>query len=264
MKQRSFAKNRMTRIVAYHYFKLMFRSLLLLAAGVTYIRNRIKGTGELFGGFERNDFVLGAIWVFFLVGMVLRFFPSKTESMGCQKQFSANYRPIAGSQLRPSSRRVTLAVALSFLSLNAAIGALYFVGWIDAGILILIALLYSVCDVICILFFCPFQTWFMKNKCCATCRIYNWDYAMMFTPLIFIPHPVTYSLVGLSLLLLLQWEIKLHRFPERFCETTNASLHCENCKEKLCKEKNQLRHFLQRGVFDRAGNWVYRVKGRKK
>ena len=57
---------------------------------------------------------------------------------------------------------------------------------IDEGVLWLVCLFYGVCDMICILFFCPFQSWFLKNKCCCTCRIYNWDYAMMFTPLFFI------------------------------------------------------------------------------
>jgi hypothetical protein len=60
------------------------------------------------------------------------------------------------------------------------------VGILDDGIMILLCSAYSICDIICILFFCPFQTWFMKNKCCSTCRIYNWDYAMMFTPLFFV------------------------------------------------------------------------------
>ncbi|MCF0120034.1 MAG: hypothetical protein HUJ65_00225, partial [Oscillospiraceae bacterium] len=32
-------------------------------------------------------------WVAFVTEMVLRFFPSRTESMGCQKQFRRNYIP---------------------------------------------------------------------------------------------------------------------------------------------------------------------------
>ena len=65
-------------------------------------------------------------------------------------------------------------------------GTLYFLNVIDLGIVVIISLAFSVCDLICILFFCPFQTWMMHNRCCTTCRIYNWDFAMMFTPLIFI------------------------------------------------------------------------------
>jgi hypothetical protein len=93
---------------------------------------------------------------------------------------------------------------------------------------------------ICILFFCPFQTWFLKNKCCSTCRIYNWDYAMMFTPLFFVRRAYAWSLLALSVLLLVRWEITFYRHPERFSENTNEYLECRNCTEKLCSHKTQL------------------------
>ena len=107
--------------------------------------------------------------------------------------------------------------------------------------MILLCLAYSVCDMICILFFCPFQTWFLKNKCCCTCRIYNWDYAMMFTPLFFVRKSYTWSLLVLSVALLARWEITFYKYPERFSEATNGYLGCRNCSEKLCAHKNQLK-----------------------
>jgi hypothetical protein len=190
------------------------------------------------------------VWVFFVVEMLLRFFPSRLESMGCQKQFARNYEPI-GKRCTPinQSPRITAFVAILWFALNAVIGALYYVGIFDKGILILIALGYSVCDIICILFFCPFQTWFMKNRCCTTCRIYNWDFAMMFTPLIFLPHPYTYSLVALSLAILIRWEWNYRRHPERFSESTNACVSCKHCNEKLCKHKKQLMAFIRDKKF---------------
>ena len=111
----------------------------------------------------------------------------------------------------------------------------------------LIALAYSVCDMICILFYCPFQSLMMKNRCCASCRIYNWDYAMMFTPLIFIHNICERILLILSLLLLLRWELSFYLHPERFGERTNARLSCANCPEKLCQHKRQL-HRLHRSL----------------
>jgi hypothetical protein len=93
---------------------------------------------------------------------------------------------------------------------------------------------------ICILFFCPFQTWFLKNKCCAACRIYNWDYAMMFTPLFFVRRDYAWSLLVLSVALLIRWEITFYRHPERFSENTNEYLQCKNCQERLCSHKKQL------------------------
>ena len=91
------------------------------------------------------------------------------------------------------------------------------------------------------------QTWFMRNKCCGTCRMYNWDFPMIFTPLVFLySDPVSWIMVGLSFTLLAEWEILYHVFPERFTENTNRSLSCANCKEKLCHHKRQLRGFLKK------------------
>ena len=110
----------------------------------------------------------------------------------------------------------------------------------------LISLAYGVCDMICILFFCPFQTWILKNRCCGVCRIYNWDYAMMFTPFVFIPNAYTWSLLIMSLVLLARWEITLHMHPEWFSDRTNANAQCRNCKEKLCQHKKQLKSFWEK------------------
>lgn len=239
-------KIKISKISSQHYVKLVYRSALFLAAAAVYIVNRVRRTGSLFGGYEDKPVILGFIWVVFAVEMLCRFFPAPTESMGCQKQFARNYVPRSGgtADRRALSRGVP-AVALSWIGLNAVIGVLYLTRVLDEGIVLLICLAFSVCDMICILFFCPFQTWMMKNKCCGSCRIYNWDYAMMFTPLLFVPRLYTWSLAAMSLALLVKWEIVFYRHPERFSENTNLSLTCGRCQEKLCHHKVQLQHFLE-------------------
>ena len=261
-------KIRLSKISALHYFKLVFRSLLFLATLISYVIHKLRADGAPVT-MEFRPVILGVVGVVFVTEMILRFFPSSLESMGCQKQFKKNF--ISTDVARPyRSHRSILWVAAAWLGLNGAIGALYLTHLIDAGILVLICLAYSVCDMICILFFCPFQTWFMKNKCCGSCRIYNWDYAMMFTPLVFIPDFYTYSILALALLLLLYWEIIAFRHPERFAEETNGCLSCANCKEKLCHHKKQLRSFLRANkevlllkgntVIERAKNKIKRKK----
>ena len=234
----------MTSVSLMHYIKLVGRSLLLVIAAVLYIMNRVNNTGSLFGGAENNNIILFVIWAIFVVEMILRFFPSHFESTGCQKQFKSTFKPTstATPEIQPNS--VTILVALVWIALNAVFAVLYYTNVIDAGILILISLTYSVCDMICILFFCPFQTWFMKNKCCTSCRIYNWDFAMMFTPLVFIRNPFAISIFLCAVALLIRWEVAVYLYPERFSEKTNACLSCANCNEKLCYNKRQLRHFL--------------------
>ena len=255
---------KLSRVSVLHYYKLVFRALLLIGVLLIYIFNYSKTIYETveefsIGGVRIGPFVLWGIWAIFVVEMLLRFFPSKFESNGCQKQFRRNYKPTQemeacvaeGKKVKLTTWKGTLISALAWLALNSVFYALYFTGVFDQNIMLLIGLFYAVADMICILFFCPFQTWFMKNKCCATCRIYNWDFAMMCTPLVVIRHPFAWSLAGLSLLLLLIWEILVRVHPERFSEKTNAYLRCANCKEKLCQHKKQLRAFLKaRSLLD--------------
>ena len=236
---------KLSKISALHYYKLFFRSALFLAAVIIYIIDPVSFCAALLGKIPEGPFIFAVIGVVFVLEMILRFFPSDVESMGCQKQFKRNYMQTGEPVPTRRTPLRTLAVAGAWLLLNGIIGALYFLGIIDAGILILISLAYSVCDMICILYFCPFQTWFLKNKCCGSCRIYNWDYAMMFTPLVFIPSVYTYTLLGIAVLLLIFWELLIILHPERFFEQTNSCLSCANCKEKLCHHKRQLRHFLR-------------------
>ena len=255
-------KLRWSKTFMLHYWKLIFRSLLFLSATAVYVYNRICSTGEVFGGFERNSLLLSAIWIIFAIEMVLRFFPSGIESMGCQKQFSKNYKPTGKQEVRLQSWKRTAAVLAAWVALNGIFGALYMADIFDTGIMLLIALAYSVCDMICILFFCPFQTWFMKNRCCATCRIYNWDFAMMFTPLIFVHNIYAQTLVILSLGLLATWEILLRLHPERFSENTNACLSCGQCREKLCHHKKQLQRFIRSNAahLKTEGNLIIKQK----
>lgn len=232
-----------------HYLKLVGRSCMFLLAFVLYIIGKVKHNG-MFAGFE-NSLLPLLYTVIFSMEILLRFFPSKLESMGCQKHFKQNYTPRSDAgkkELRKRSFKTTLPVVISWVALNALIFALYFGGIIDWGVLVLISLAYSICDMICILFFCPFQSWMMMNKCCGSCRIYNWDFIMMFTPLIFFRHPFAYVLVALSLLLLLRWELGAYFTPERYFEDTNACLSCANCTEHLCHHKKQLRGLHKRLV----------------
>ena len=220
---------------------------MFLLAAVLYIIGKVTQSG-MFAGFEQGWLPL-AYTVIFSVEILLRFFPSRLESMGCQKHFKQNYIPRCDTgrkELRRRSLKLITPVLLSWIALNGAIYALYFTGIIDWGFMVLISLAYSICDMICILFFCPFQSWMMHNKCCGSCRIYNWDFIMMFTPLLFFREPYAMVLVGLSLLLLLRWELGAWFTPERYFEDSNACLSCSNCTEHLCHHKKQLRGLHKR------------------
>ncbi|MBR3428557.1 MAG: hypothetical protein IKG87_00510 [Clostridia bacterium] len=99
----------------------------------------------------------------------------------------------------------------------------------------------------------------MKNKCCSACRIYNWDYAMMFTPLFFVRRSYSWSLLVLSVALLVRWEITFYLHPERFSERTNDYLQCRNCSEKLCFHKKQL-SFLWKQIEEYSSERIRRLR----
>ena len=154
--------------------------------------------GKIISTLEKQPAILTVTWVVFVCEMITRFFPSRFESPGSQKQFRRNYIKSGETHIVIQDNNAVVLVALIWIVFNGILGALRMNDIIDDGIMILLCSAYSVCDLICILFFCPFQSWLMKNKCCGSCRIYNWDYAMMFTPLFFVQWSYAWSLLVLS------------------------------------------------------------------
>lgn len=237
----SFFSQKLTPVIIYHYVRLVYRSALLLAYAYLYLTRCVLGGADATALIESRPLIIVLIWIVYTIEMILRFFPSKLESPGCQKQFAKNYIKTGKTDIIIHDNNAVMLVGLIWISFNAVFGGLHMAGILDDGFMILLCLIYSVCDLICILFFCPFESWFLKNKCCITCRIYNWDFAMMFTPLFFVLQPYTLSLLILSIGLLARWEITFYKYPERFSENTNGYLACANCTEKLCTHKRQLK-----------------------
>lgn len=219
-----------------HFVRLAYRSAFFVIYLIAVIAGKLHAAAE-----DWKSLIQKTIWLVFIAEMLMRLFPSKHSSMGCEKQFKKNCAPVPDREPVFNTPGSIIIVAAVWIVLTAVVGALYLFGVIGRDMLILICLFFSISDIICILFFCPFQSFIMKNKCCITCRIFNWDYAMMFLPLIFIPCMYSYSLVILSLLLLALWEIRFHRYPERFSEATNGNLQCINCGEKICRYKKRLK-----------------------
>lgn len=76
----------------------------------------------------------------------------------------------------------------------------------------------------------------MKNRCCTTCRIFNWDHLMMFSPLIYMGGFYAGSLVLMAAVAWLVWELCVMMYPERFWDQSNAALKCSECTDKLCTQ----------------------------
>ena len=193
--------------------------------------------------FFKQFSVFHILWGIWLVDMICQLVPIKNHiPLGSQKLFRQRFKPIrkkinVASLKRHiiSTTRSAYKVMIIWLALIATIGVLYYEHVIDKNILFLISVVFYVCDLICVLIWCPFRL-IMKNKCCTTCRIFNWDHLMMFSPLIFMGGFYGLSLFGLALVVWLVWELSIVIYPERFWECTNDALKCSNCTDKLCTQ----------------------------
>ena len=162
--------------------------------------------------------------------------------MGSQKLFLNRFRPIRErvnyEALRAyviSTTKAAYRVFILWCALIMALGALFYTGRLTRQGLFMIAVFFYVCDLICVLVWCPFRL-MMGNRCCTTCRIFNWDHLMMFSPLVYVGGFFTISLVVLAMLAWLVWELCVMLYPERFWEHSNAALKCSECTDKLCTQ----------------------------
>jgi len=241
----------------------------LLAAGVAaYLWAPEKLNIHTQFGFKAGISLINITWLLIFLSMLQKFFPQALTSIGSRKQFRELFHlpPVEkflGKDLADLSDDVlntaffqgsdnyamlleekrelnkgALLVLLAWGALNLLIGWLYFVNIINQGALVLVSMFYFLADMICVLIYCPFQRLFMKNRCCVTCRIFNWDSMMVCTPLLFVPSWFSFTLCVLALIILVRWEIVFNRHPERFSERFNLSLRCAGCREKLCRMKN--------------------------
>ena len=192
-------------------------------------------------------------WLLLILSILRQFFPSPLKSTGSQKIFASKCRLTGRKPDREERRRANRGVWLVLLVWAAANGVfflLYARGVVDKRFLVCLTAFYAVCDLICVLVFCPFRAWMMHNRCCTTCRIYDWDYMMMCTPLLAVGGWMAASACVAAGLLLLRWEAAWLLYPERIVESCNQALACSGCRERLCKYRRALGRKLRPGAED--------------
>ena len=231
-----------------HIWKLVFRMLLLAAALCIYFTNIGMLDYTVFFDMRLNGLFLFIVWAALVVDMMYRIFPNKRIAIGARKHFKCSYNGAYAPKKKRTKHNSAqkklkigaLLSALSWLIINTIVlSILRLTGMLSPAEIMLFVMIYSVLDLIFILFFCPFQKLFMRNRCCTVCRIYNWDYFMICAPMIIFPSFYSISLVIMSFAVLLRWEIAIGVKPHYFLRETNRNLQCKFCKDKLCliKEK---------------------------
>ena len=227
-----------------YIFRLVARSLIFVFCLYVCIFDPEK-TDILNGmNFFRQFSIFHILWVIWVVDMIYQLIPAKKHiiPLGSQKLFKARFKPIRDkinyTALREhiiSTTKSAYKVFVLWVILLAFLGVLYYCDIIGVVALFIISVAFYVCDLICVLIWCPFRL-MMKNKCCTTCRIFNWDHLMMFTPMIFIGGFFSVSLIILAFAVWVVWELCVMMYPERFWEHSNESLKCSQCTDKLCTQ----------------------------
>ena len=84
-----------------------------------------------------------------------------------------------------------------------------------------------------------------RNDCCQNCGINGWDLAIFASALFFAPRLsvaatiINLTIIALSALLWILWEISYHSHPERFYPETNRSLGCAHCLKQCRYRENR-------------------------
>lgn len=235
-----------TKMFKRYMFRLALRIVIFLCVFVLYLVDKQHiwrvMTDPIFFGVSPIRFV----WLMFMIIMVQHLFPNELRSMALRKEEKKYFQPAGGYSETELLKFVQVQnirawqVMLIWLSFNSIFGLLYLAKVIDEADLFMLTVFFFLCDYICILFFCPFQTFIMKNRCCVNCRIYDWGHFMMFTPMLFICNFFSWSLFFTSVVVLIHWEILYAKHPERFWYGSNKALQCANCKDKTCQIKKKL------------------------
>lgn len=220
-----------------------------------YISDRQLLTEMLNMSFQFGITPLHVLWAVFICIMLMHLLPRYREwrTMAWLKLSADKFDPVENYdevellKYVQDQNRKAWTVMLVWLCFNAIWGFLYLFDVIQESELLLITAFYFLSDYICILFYCPFQTHIMKNKCCVNCRIYDWGHFMMFTPMLFIRNFFSWSLFFTSIIVLIKWEITYTKYPERFYEGSNKNLKCENCKDKTCQYKHAVKELVKGG-----------------
>lgn len=229
-----------TALTRKYLWAVTFRLGVFLLVVLLYFGNRdiLDFTASSFPSLP-----LWVLWAAVLCSMAAQLNPKSGLTAGCMKQFPNQFSPAPGYSTRELNKAVArqnreaLKVAGTWILVNLFFGMLYLRGTLRTAELVLLCALYYLCDLVCVLFFCPFQTFLMKNRCCVNCRIFAWGSWMMAAPLVFIVHWFSWSLVGMGIVVLVVWEVRFHRYPERFWSGSNQLLQCSHCQEQLCRYK---------------------------
>ena len=239
---------KMSKMVKSYISKLSFRiGFFVIVLGIYFFKKEYLQF-EIAKTNPKAFISMGIFCIVMFVEMLIQINPKSNITKGCLKQFKSYYKPFNKKIEKGDIEKFVkegdasaLKIVIVWTLFNLIFGYLYKKEIIREAEMILLSSFYYLSDLICVMFFCPFQKFIMKNRCCITCRIFAWGLPMMTFPLVFIESYLAVSVFLVALIIALRWEYVYHKYPERFYERTNVNLQCANCGERMCIIKKPLK-----------------------
>ena len=191
-----------------------------------------------------EDYLYPLFFLYFIIDSFSVILPMFNDSIYSAKMQKRLYKEVSDfdrsklKELAKKNNKIALIIFVLYASLILLIGLSFIhFDWFDKKYLYLVFFGLNFADYFCIMLWCPFRQFFLKNSCCNTCRISNWDRIMKFSILIFIPNIYTITIFVIGVLIFLYWEYHHIVHPERFYRISNQTLWCTNCDKVTCGKK---------------------------
>lgn len=183
------------------------------------------------------------LWALVMLEMILALIPGLNHFIGRGKLFEINFKPrlYELSDLLTYTKKFDRRAVLAAVVWLAALLGLWLIR-LEKYWIVMTSILFYYIDQLFVNVWCPFREWIVRNRCCATCRIYSWGFPIIVSPLLYIKSFWSYSLVAMGAILLIQWEFLHYRYPERFSEVSNAALLCGNCNDRCNRVPDNLQN----------------------
>ena len=236
----------MTKLRRTYILYLVFRCLALIACLLIFFLWPDELDILQNFNFFRRFSVLHLLWGIWVADMVGQIVPvRKKVPLGSQKLFRQRFKPVRGKINEQALRRYIVSttkaayvVMLLLIVFLVTLSVLHNAGVICDNLLFLFSVALYACDLVFVLVWCPLRL-ILRNRCCTTCRIYNWDHLMIFSPMLFIKGFFSISLLALALVVWVRWELCVLLHPERFWEHSNQALRCSECTDQLCTRRRR-------------------------
>ena len=238
---------KLSKMVKSYMAKLTFRTTIFIVVLLIYFFNKDYLQFNIEGS-KKGFLIILVFCIIMFVEMLIQINPKSNITKGCLKQFKSHYKPFNKKvdqkeidNFVKDSDIAAVKIVVVWTLFNLIFGYLYKKEIIRDAEMIVLTSFYYLADLLCVMFFCPFQKYIMKNRCCITCRIFAWGLPMMTFPLVFIESYLAVSVFLVALAIAFRWEYVYHKYPERFFEKTNVNLQCANCGERMCIIKKPLK-----------------------